>query len=150
MKPGSGLYDRFEAPARWIKIFLQMMTGIVLVILILLQYIHTFFSLSSLPVHFDFLNFNFLDSFLQTIYPIPTLKLVGYALIFSTAIELAFALFTDDLDEAVTPLITGLSATIVIFISDPNLKIDINVATGIAIAVLALAGLFAIKKFLLK
>lgn len=148
MKRGSGLYDKFEAPARWCKIFLQMIAGIILVILILLQYIHTFFSLSSLTGHLDFLNYPVL--LLHKIYPIPTLRLVGYALIFSTAIELAFAFFTDDLDEAVNPVITGLAATILLFISDPNLKIDIFVATGIAIAVLALAGLFAINKFLLK
>ncbi len=47
----------------------------------------------------------------------PSLEIVGAALAISAAIELAYMLFTPGPDEAVEPLITGISATVLIVIS---------------------------------
>src|SRR5437870_184886 len=47
-------------------------------------------------------------------------------------------------------LITGLAATILIIIARPGFNLDSSSGIGIAIAVLALAGLFIIKNRLIK
>ena len=141
---GDVLYDKVKCPAEIIKIILQMIAGVILTVLIILKFVHHFFLLSSFTGHLVWLDvpIQFLHTF---VYNLPTLDIVGFALAYTTAIELAYALFTHDLDEAVTPLITGLAATLLIIIS--NLKtIDIQTAIGIAIVILALAGLFTIGK----
>jgi hypothetical protein len=51
------------------------------------------------------------------------LELVGYGLALSAGFELAYMLFTPGLDEAVGPLILGLSATILIILEKPNIAI---------------------------
>ena len=51
------------------------------------------------------------------LYKQSALGIVALALAYSTAIELAYTLFTDQLDEAVQPLIVGVAAAIVLVVS---------------------------------
>lgn len=48
----------------------------------------------------------------------PILLLVGHALAFSAAVELAYMLFTAELDEAIDPLIIGIASASLVLISD--------------------------------
>ena len=76
---------------------------------------------------------------------VATLEIIGNALIYSTAIELAYTLFTDGPDEAVAPLITGVAAAILIGASDPKQFTPAGAGT-VAILLVVLAGLFLIQK----
>lgn len=57
---------------------------------------------------------------LQYIAYSPILLLVGHALAFSAAVELAYMLFTAQLDEAIDPLIIGVASASLILISDEH------------------------------
>src|SRR5436190_5545958 len=83
----------------------------------------------------------------------PTLKLIADGLLGSAALELAYMLLTPDLDEAVDPLILGLAATILLRIEAARQAQDVLVlahASQIAIYVIALAGLFAIREIFIR
>lgn len=150
-KVTNAVYDRIQPFALITKIVIQTFIGFGLTVLIILKFSHHSVDfITNKPILNSNPNPNMTDILSKYVYNLPTLDIVGLALAYATAIELAYALFTDDLDEAITPLITGIAATILIIISRPNFNLDINSAIGIAIAVLALAGLFIIKNRLVK
>ena len=132
---GADLYHHVEPYALPCKVFLQMVGGGGLVILILLKLLH----------HVG-LDIPFLAFFLKPyVYNIATLDMVGLALAYAAAIELAYTLFTDGPDEAVDPLITGVAAAILIGISKIDIAANLTGVLAIFVAVGILAGLFALK-----
>lgn len=74
--------------------------------------------------------------------------LIAYALAIAAAIELAYTLFTPGPDEALDPLMLGLSAGILLLLSQTGISVGIQYA-GVIIGVLALGGLFLIRRHLL-
>ena len=87
------------------------------------------------------------------IYQTKLLTIIGDALLYSSAIELAYTLFTPGPDEAVEPLITGLAAVILIGIAqidyDKVILTD-EIMRNIAVFVIILVVFFIIRKYLLK
>jgi hypothetical protein len=78
--------------------------------------------------------------------PAPTgnpLDIVGIGLMVSAGIELAYMLFTEGPDEAVHPLILGLSSAALITASKPDL--GYKEAAIIAVLCAAIAALFYVK-----
>jgi hypothetical protein len=72
------------------------------------------------------------------------LEIVGKGLMVSAAIELAYMLFTDGPDEALNPLILGLSSAALITASREALSFP--EAAVIAVTCLAIAILFHVKR----
>lgn len=130
--PELDLYDILQPYAKNIKILFQMFIGFFLAIVIIGEIYH--YKDDPIPI-----------SMLAT----QTLRIVGVALVFSTAFELAYTLFTDGPDEAVEPLITGLAAVILVVISTIT-TITFDNAGGVALLVLALIGLFILRYFFIE
>src|SRR5215467_4681200 len=96
-----GLYNLCRHYAEGVKIFLQMVIGVILVITLLLY------------------GYVFLQSVLQNpskalTNPFNPLEIIAYGLFFSTGVDLAYMLFTPGPDEALEPVITGLAAAILL------------------------------------
>lgn len=128
------LYDEYEPYAKNVKILIQMLIGIILGLFLLLKVFANIFDVLGIQ-------------FLHPLAIQNPLNIVAYGLFFSTGIDLAYMLFTDGPDEAIDPLMTGLGAAILLGIA----KIDFQqVQQGITLflAVGALAGLFATKKYI--
>ncbi len=131
------IYTLMRPQAKKVKVSLQMIVGIILVILLLLKaisYLSQFWGGFWLPVF-------------ALIGP---LDLIGYGLLFSTGIDLAYMLFTPGPDEAVEPMITGLAAAILLFLGNPKLVFNTDTGIGLLLAITALGILFAFKHYFLK
>src|SRR6266567_4312273 len=128
------VYDLIEPFAKNIKITLQMFIGFGLTGLIILKILH--------QLQWS-INNTFLNDF---VYMSSTLAIVAAALAYSSAIELAYTLFTKGPDEAVDPLMLGLAAAILLSISKTEV-FDVTFGEAMAFYVAGLAGLFAIKRF---
>lgn len=130
------LYNEYERYAESIKITIQMLIGIILGLSLLLKVFANVLDALGNPS-------------LHSIAILPPLDLVAYGLFFSTGVDLAYMLFTPGPDEAIDPLMTGLAAAILLGIGQIDYK-KIQVQHGIILflAVGALAGLFAIKRYL--
>lgn len=74
------------------------------------------------------------------------LRDIATALAISAAVELAFTLFTDGPDEALDPLMLGLSAALLLTLG--KLKLDWTSGLAVLLLVLALAVLFCIRRWL--
>jgi hypothetical protein len=135
------IHDVIEPYAKNVKIVLQMFIGFIVVCLIILRAFSALYpGVASNPSN----PFPFAMNLVSNVWP---LDIVGVALAFSTAVELAYSLFTRGLDEAIKPLITGIAAAILIAISPPqNFKLE--VISAVALAVVALAILFLIERTL--
>jgi hypothetical protein len=72
---------------------------------------------------------------------------IGVALAAGAGIELAYTLFTHGPDEALDPLMLGLSATIVLQLAKVS-GFDLKQAISTIVYVAALAGTFATRKYL--
>jgi hypothetical protein len=128
------LHTAVQPYAESVKVVLQMFIGGGLAAVILLKLLNHVGIGFALPFLVD------------QVYARPTLKIVGLALAYSSALELAHALFTQGPDEAVEPLIMGLAAAILVVVSSIS-TIDLVRSSGIALLVAALAGLFVIRQF---
>ncbi len=128
------LYERFEGPARSVKIALQMLIGCVIVLLLGYQLVLQLFALESFPL------FTLLAE--DNGHP---LKIVGYGLAVSAGIELAHMLFTDGPDEAVEPLILGLASAILLVISKDDV-VGFEIALTVALYIAGVGFLFWIRK----
>jgi RsiW-degrading membrane proteinase PrsW (M82 family) len=128
------LYGFMEPYAESIKIVLQMFIGGGLAALITLKLLYHV----GLGLDIPFMT--------EQVYHRPTLDIVGLALGYSSALELAYALFTHGPDEAVEPLIMGLAAALLVVVSEIP-PIDLVRSTGVALLVVALAGLFLLRRF---
>src|SRR2546425_1014170 len=109
---------RYKPFSRYIKVRMQMLIGLVLFALILVKIIH--YSIPSIPFPITF------STSIVHIINLQVLEIVAGALYLSTAIDLAYMLFTPALDEAVEPLISGLAATILLTLSKTQELKDIN------------------------
>jgi RsiW-degrading membrane proteinase PrsW (M82 family) len=126
-------YDVMEPYAEGAKVVLQMFIGAGLALLVSLKLL-------------NHLGLGFSIPFLtEQVYSRPTLDIVGLALGYSSALELAYALFTEGPDEAVEPLIMGLAAALLVVVSEIP-PLDIVRSVGVALLVAALAGLFLIRR----
>jgi hypothetical protein len=98
-----GLVIKWEPRAKYWKTLLQMIIGLLIPFFLAVKLF-----LLIRPSSLDRLN---------ELAQAPILEIVGIALLVSTALDLAYMLFTPGPDEAVEPVITGLAATLLIFIS---------------------------------
>ena len=137
---GPALYERFGQRALWVKSALQMLIGVVGVGWILVT---SFNSFASYP------------------YPAPTPKDgeppqtfdavlfqgIGIVLAAAAVVELAYTLYTPGPDEALNPLMLGLSAILILRLADLG---DLTWSSGFGafLLVAALGLLFAIRVFL--
>jgi hypothetical protein len=131
-KTGPDLYHAAEKPAEAVKGYLQMMLGIVVAVVVAYSLI---FRWSALPLS------EIADR---------ALTLVGGALAISAVVELAFTFFTPGPDEALDPLILGVSSFALINISKDSTKLDLSHMIPLALLALTLALLFLARRFLLE
>lgn len=74
------------------------------------------------------------------------LTLIGAALAAATVVELAYTLFTDGPDEALDPLMLGISAFLIIELGKPLTQIKWGTGLGLLLSAIALGLLFAIRQ----
>jgi hypothetical protein len=122
---GADLYHAADPPAQWVKAIVQMAIGIGTVITI------------AVVVWFPELRSGGIAEL--------ALKVVAAGLALAAVVELTYTLFTDGPDEALDPLILGLSSFILLKISDPGTDLTLSNAGTVAILVLALAVLFILR-----
>lgn len=124
--PGDEFYEAAKHVARPIKIVLQMIVGIGIVLAVSAKFgADIGWNLSHLK------NFEIL-------------KIVGYGLSISAAIELSYMLFTPGPDEAIEPIILGVAAVILIVASAD--KPGVAEALAILCLSVAVAILFYVRK----
>jgi hypothetical protein len=134
--PGRLLYRKSKPWAHGVKVLLQISVGIGAVVVIIWNVVHSF------PIH---ANSSLLASDIAVI-----VQLIAYALAIAAAIELAYTLFTPGPDEALDPLMLGLSSGILLLITNTdNNQSSITQFSGVLIGVIALAALFLIRHYLL-
>lgn len=75
-----------------------------------------------------------------------TLAIIGDGLALSAGVDLAYMLFTPGPDEVIMPLLTGLSATIVLMISDDK-KLDLHNIEGIFLLIIGMCILLFVGFF---
>lgn len=73
------------------------------------------------------------------------LRVAAGGLALAAVVELTYTLFTEGPDEAIDPLILGLSSFVLLKISDPKTDLTLSNAGTIALLVLALGVLFLIR-----
>ena len=133
--PGSWLYRHGQPWAHAVKVLLQMIVGIGAVIDIGRHVTHSLISRTA-------------SSPLAPTIGI-SVKVIAYALAVAAAIELAYTLFTPGPDEALDPLMLGLASGILLLVTSDNLSVTARYF-GVLMGVLALAGLFLIRRYLLR
>jgi hypothetical protein len=122
------LYDRAKGPTEGIKTFLQMVTGVTGVVVVAVAVVRDFKGNSGaqdMTTH--------------------VLAIIATTLAVAAALELAYTLFTPGPDEAIDPLMLGLSSVLLYLIS--TLK-SLTWTAGVSILLFAitLGLLFAIRK----
>jgi hypothetical protein len=123
---GTELYHAADPRAQWVKALIQMIIGMGTVIAI------------AILVWFPALRHGGIAEL--------SLHVVAAGLALAAVVELTYTLFTEGPDEALDPLILGMSSFILLNISDPGTDLTINNAGTIALLVLALGGLFVIRE----
>lgn len=137
------LYEMCGPWAKKFKIGLQFLIGIGLALLLLAK---TFVAVSFLgPPLCRLIPWVCRALRIQQLVALPTLALVAKALEYSAGFELAYTLFTEGPDEAVEPVIMGLAAAMLLGLSKLD-RIDVLAGCGAVVFVIALAGLFFIRK----
>lgn len=128
---GKDLYDTVQPPAEAIKAFVQFGIGISVVVIFAYQWIN------HRQRHFNISH--------------SALAIVGYGLAVSAAVELAYTFFTKGPDEALDPLILGLSSFTLIALSDIDPpKFKTTDAIPISLLAFAILLLFFARRFLLE
>lgn len=122
------LYDRAKGPAKGIKTFLQMVAGVTGVAVVVVT------------VARDFKG----DSTAQNM-TIHVLVIIATTLAVAAALELAYTLFTPGPDEAIDPLMLGLSSILLYLISTLT-SLTWTAGISILLFAIALGLLFAIRK----
>lgn len=140
LRDGDLLYYKFEHPAKIIKSLVQMAIGLWALYELLRQFFWSQSHPSCAPVgHSGFC------------YGLPQsadiLNLTGDALAAAAAVELVYTLFTRGPDEAIDPLMLGLSAAALLSLGSVA---GFNVRDGVTLLLyaVALGVLFLIKKYL--
>jgi len=129
---GDELYDRVEAPAQTVKALIQMLIGgVALVAAIVSFYVQN----KDPEVKLS----DFADR---------ALTIVGVALAVSAVIELAYTFFTQELDEAIDPLILGISSFILIKISKDDPEFTVPSLLPVLLLTSAILLLFLARRLL--
>lgn len=129
VQDGPTLYDRAARRAEGVKAALQIAIGILFSLILIIQ----------LCVHWD--------------EPVSraasrAFVIIGAALAFSAVVELSYTFFTDGPDEALNPLILGISSFALIRISTGDLQLN-SVALPVLLLSLAIVVLLIARRFLL-
>jgi hypothetical protein len=130
-KTGDELYEKSEKRAEPLKGYAQMLLGVAVIVILVYQWIGRWHSLP-----------------LATVAD-KALTLVGVALAISAVVELAYTFFTRGPDEALDPLILGISSFALIKISSSSARLDNNQIVPLFLLALALFFLFLARRFLL-
>jgi hypothetical protein len=122
------LYEHLKEPAKSVKVLLQMIVGVVGVIVVLVAVLRDALG-----------HTNAIDASKHA------LVLISVSLAVAAALELAYTLFTPGPDEAVDPLILGISA---IFLYLASTQTDLTWSGGISVILFAttLGILFAVRQ----
>lgn len=123
-------YRQAAPKARWIKALIQMAIGVVA---------------TGITLRDVKLGWNHHETALQIGGHV--LDAVGTALAIAAAVELAYTLFTHGPDEALDPVMLGLSATLLLALGHVD-KLDWRSGLAALLYVTALGGLFGIRKHL--
>ena len=75
---------------------------------------------------------------------------IGYGLVISAGLDLAYMLFTSELDEAIEPLIVALSAGAILLLSNDDLARTWLMPLALVVIVASIAALFWVKKAFLE
>jgi len=128
---GKVLYSKVQPRAELFKGVIQMAIGCAVIAVFVWQY--------------------FNHGHKQFVLILSALRLVGYGLAVSAAVELAYTFFTRGPDEALDPLILGVSSFTLIALSeiDPP-KLETTDAIPISLLALAIVLLFLARRFLLE
>ena len=123
------LYDRAKGPAEGIKTFFQMVAGVTGVAVVAVTVVRRDFKSHSTAQH-------------MTTH---VLVIIATTLAVAAALELAYTLFTPGPDEAIDPLMLGLSSVLLYLISTLT---NLTWTAGVSILLFAsaLGLLFAIRK----
>jgi len=78
------------------------------------------------------------------------LRVLAIGLALAAVVELTYSLFTTGPDEALNPLILGLSSFVLVKISAPKAALTMSNAGAIALLVLALGALFALREIFIE
>ena len=127
---GQNVYNKVQPIAEAVKAIIQMAIGIVTVIVLVIQII----------IHRHGSTIGIGDR---------ALGIIGSALALSAAVELAYTFFTDGPDEAIDPLVLGLSSFGLIEISQSGTHLS-SAAIPILLISIAIAVLFVARRFLLE
>jgi hypothetical protein len=119
-RPDEAIYHAAEPWAAGVRVVLQMLIGVSLVVLIVASAILATYNVIYAPKQADTDWLAKLNTILSAdiksskdyfdVARSDLLSVIGYGLVMSAGIDLAYMLFTPDLDEAVNPLIVALSA----------------------------------------
>jgi hypothetical protein len=127
---GRHVYDSVQPRAEGAKAILQIIIGVSAVIILIIQLcIHMTERPSQAADH--------------------ALIIIGVALAFSAVVELAYTFFTDGPDEALDPLILGISSFALIKISSSKVHLK-TIAIPVLLLTLAILALFIARRFLLE
>jgi hypothetical protein len=131
--PAERLYELARPWAGAVRVSIQMVIGAVLVLYVF-YFAFNFVFLRDIDNHLIYKNL---------------LGIIGYGLVLSAAIDLAYMLFTPNLDEAVEPLIVALSAGAILLLSEgtrPGPEAVWAAPAAIFLMVASIATLFWVKK----
>jgi len=129
------LVKKWEPRAKLCKTALQMMLGVLLPLTLALKAV--------LWLRPDLMSAQ--EPIARALAQSPTLKVVGGVLLVSTAIDLAYMLFTPGPDEAVEPVMTGFAATVLILLSQDQDKLNYLNITEIAALTAGIGFLFWVR-----
>jgi hypothetical protein len=124
---GEALYAAAEPPAQWMKALVQMIIGVGTVIALVVL------------IWFPHIRNGGVAEF--------ALRIVAVGLALAAVVELTYTLFTDGPDEALDPLILGLSSFLLLKISNPKTGLTLSNAGTIILFIIALGALFAVREF---
>lgn len=127
------LYKKFEPKAEMFKIAAQMVVGCLIVLSLAAKTLFYFFETSD-NCGGETSNIWFKIGELLHSHP---LEIVAFWLAISAGLELAYMLFTDGPDEAVEPLILGLTSAALLVVSGASIE---KVSWGLAATMLSLVG----------
>jgi len=126
------LYEKWKPIALRVKITIQMLIGLAILALLILK-----LALQAIDIQ----HVHFLTQLTRN-HP---LQIVGYALAISACVELAYMLYTPGPDEAIEPLILGMSSAILIVISKKHI-VGYDVALTILVLTAGIGFLFWVRK----
>jgi hypothetical protein len=130
LRDGSELYKVADPRAEWIKAVVQMLIGVATVLTIaVVVWIPSFRSIGIAEL---------------------ALRIVAIGLALAAVVELTYTLFTDGPDEALNPLILGLSSFILIKLSAPKTELTMSNTGAIALLIVALGILFILQEIFIE